>query len=78
MKLRKTYKAFVGQNLPSQSPGWSTNLYGRDMMSWVAFSTRNGVLWMGQGADKAEALADLSLRMLGHDEEVFRFKVIEG
>lgn len=73
MKLRKAYKTFVGQNM------WKgcSHLYaGEHLMAWVAYSTRNGVIWMGQGADRTEALADLSLRMLGHDEEAWRLKVV--
>jgi hypothetical protein len=72
-RLKKTYKTFVGQNM------LGGNVYRGDvLMGWVAYSKRNGVLWMGQGADKNEALADLALRMLGHDEESWRLKAVEA
>lgn len=72
-KLKKSYKTFVGQNMWK---GASNIYYGNQCMGWVAYSNRNGVLWMGQGADRAEALSDLALRMLGHDEEAWRLKVV--
>jgi hypothetical protein len=73
MALRKSYKTLVGQNL---APG-AHNVYRGDvLMSWVAYSQINGTVWMGQGADKTEALADLALRMLGHDEEAWRLTPI--
>lgn len=78
VKLKKTYRVFVGQAIPCSAPGYAANIYGTGHMAWVAYSTLRGTVWMGQGADRSEALADLSLRMFGHDEMTDKFKVIEG
>jgi hypothetical protein len=71
-KLRKSYPVIVGQNL---KPAW--NLYhSENLMGWCAYGSLRGALHMGMGDTRNEALADLALRMLGHDEEAWRLKAV--
>lgn len=69
-RLKKTYRVFAGTK---------SEIYRNDViMKWVAYGSRDGKPTMGMGDDLAEALADLALRMLGHEEEAFRFKVVQS
>ena len=69
-KLRKSYPVMLAA--VSVSALYQDN----GLMPVVAYGTRDGAIFQGMGVDRAEALNDLALRMLGHDEEAWRLKVI--